>query len=185
MSRNIRSGLIQCSSTHSGDAPLAEIKEAMIAKHMGLIEEAGKQGVQALCLQEIFSSATVAGLSEYLWKLEQPAHAVANGYFIGAINRVGREQPWDMGEFYGQSYFCDPRGQIIAEASRSCGGSISPISTPPGSWRMCGFFCGTVDAGCLLSHPNRLPVLRRKGAFAREVVFVFKQATIDRVGDHD
>ncbi len=63
-------------------------------------------------------SATVAGLSEYLWKLEQPAHAVANGYFVGAINRVGHEQPWDIGEFYGTSYFCDPRGQIVAEASR-------------------------------------------------------------------
>ena len=63
-------------------------------------------------------SATVAGLSEYLWKLEQPAHAVANGYFVGAINRVGHEQPWDIGEFYGQSYFCNPRGQIIAQAPR-------------------------------------------------------------------
>lgn len=63
-------------------------------------------------------SATVAGLSEYLWKLEQPAHAVANGYFVGAINRVGSEAPWNIGEFYGQSYFCDPRGRIIAEAPR-------------------------------------------------------------------
>jgi len=63
-------------------------------------------------------SATVAGLSEYLWKLEQPAHAVANGYFVGAINRVGTEAPWNIGEFYGQSYFCDPRGQIIAEGAR-------------------------------------------------------------------
>lgn len=63
-------------------------------------------------------SATVAGLSEYLWKLEQPAHAAANGYFVGAINRVGTEAPWNIGEFYGQSYFCDPRGQIIAEGSR-------------------------------------------------------------------
>ncbi len=63
-------------------------------------------------------SATVAGLSEYLWKLEQPAHAVANGYFIGAINRVGREQPWNIGEFYGQSYFCDPRGRMLATAAR-------------------------------------------------------------------
>ena len=63
-------------------------------------------------------SATVAGLSEYLWKLEQPAHAVANGYFVGAINRVGTEAPWNIGEFYGQSYFCNPRGKIIAEASR-------------------------------------------------------------------
>jgi N-carbamoylputrescine amidase len=63
-------------------------------------------------------SATVAGLSEYLWKLEQPAHAVANGYFVGAINRVGTEAPWNIGEFYGQSYFCDPRGRFVAEASR-------------------------------------------------------------------
>ena len=59
-------------------------------------------------------SATVAGLSEYLWKLEQPAHAVANQYFVGAINRPGFEEPWRIGEFYGQSYFCDPRGQFVA-----------------------------------------------------------------------
>ncbi|MBX3271512.1 MAG: acyltransferase [Sandaracinaceae bacterium] len=63
-------------------------------------------------------SATVAGLSEYLWKLEQPAHAVANGYFLGAINRVGTEAPWNIGEFYGQSYFVNPRGQFLAEGSR-------------------------------------------------------------------
>ena len=63
-------------------------------------------------------SATVAGLSEYLWKLEQPASAVANGVFIGAINRVGSEAPWNIGEFYGQSYFVNPRGQIETIASR-------------------------------------------------------------------
>src|SRR5437867_8276274 len=63
-------------------------------------------------------SATVAGLSEYLWKLEQPAHAVANGYFVGAINRVGEEKPWSIGEFYGKSYFCNPRGKIVAQAAR-------------------------------------------------------------------
>lgn len=63
-------------------------------------------------------SATVAGLSEYLWKLEQPAHAVANGYYIAAINRIGTESPWDIGEFYGQSYFADPRGKIVKIASR-------------------------------------------------------------------
>lgn len=63
-------------------------------------------------------SATVAGLSEYLWKLEQPAHAVANVFFVGAINRVGVEAPWDMGHFYGTSYLCDPRGQLLVEGSR-------------------------------------------------------------------
>jgi beta-ureidopropionase len=80
------------------------------------------EGARALGLngaEIVFNpSATVAGLSEYLWKLEQPAHAVANGYFVGAINRVGTEAPWNIGEFYGSSYFCDPRGQIIAEGPR-------------------------------------------------------------------
>jgi N-carbamoylputrescine amidase len=63
-------------------------------------------------------SATVAGLSQYLWELEQPASAVANGYFIGAINRVGWEAPWNIGEFYGSSYVVNPRGQLEAQASR-------------------------------------------------------------------
>ncbi len=250
MARIVKAGIIQSTCTHSGDAAPAEIREAMIEKHLPMIEDAGRQGVQILCLQEIFAgpyfcaeqetrwydvtekipegptiqlmietakrlgmvlivpvyeventgvyynaaaiidadgtylgkyrknhiphchpgfwekfyfrpgnlgypvfetavgkvgiyicydrhfpdgarclglngaeivfnpSATVAGLSEHLWKLEQPAHAVANQYFIAAINRVGTEAPWNIGEFYGQSYFCDPRGQIIAEASR-------------------------------------------------------------------
>lgn len=250
MTRSVRAGLIQTSSTHAGDAPLEDIKRGMIDKTMGLLEEAGRRGVQVVCLQELFygpyfcaeqetrwyglteripqgptvqlmaetarrlgmvivapiyeedipgvyynsaavldadgtflglyrkshiphcapgfwekfyfrpgnlgypvfetavgmvgvyicydrhfpegaralglngaeivfnPSATVAGLSEYLWKLEQPAHAVANAYFVGAINRVGREQPWNIGEFYGQSYFCDPRGQFVAQGSR-------------------------------------------------------------------
>ncbi|MCB1605895.1 MAG: hypothetical protein KDI71_02815 [Xanthomonadales bacterium] len=80
------------------------------------------EGARALGLngaEIVFNpSATVAGLSEYLWKLEQPAHAVANAYFVGAINRVGTEAPWNIGEFYGQSYFCDPRGQMLAVGSR-------------------------------------------------------------------
>jgi beta-ureidopropionase len=80
------------------------------------------EGARALGLngaEIVFNpSATVAGLSEYLWTLEQPAHAAANGYFVAAINRVGTEAPWNIGEFYGSSYFCNPRGQIIAKASR-------------------------------------------------------------------
>ncbi len=71
------------------------------------------EGARALGLngaEIVFNpSATVAGLSEYLWELEQPAHA---------INRVGIEPPWKMGEFYGKSYFCDPRGRIVAQGPR-------------------------------------------------------------------
>jgi len=217
MPRIVRCGLIQARNVLGPDRSLAEIKEAMIQKHVGLIEQAAKQGTQVLCLQELAAchqmvmvvpvyeetmpgfyfntaavidadgrylgkyrkhhiphchpgfwekfyftpgdlgypvfetkyakvgvyicydrhfpegaralglngaeivfnpSATVAGLSEYLWELEQPAHAVANQYFIAAINRVGEEKPWSIGEFYGKSYFCNPRGKIVAQASR-------------------------------------------------------------------
>lgn len=250
MSRNVRCGLIQAKNEVHPERPVAEIKQAMLDKHVHYIEQAAAQGVQVLCMQEIFygpyfcaeqtnkwyesaeripdgpttqlmmelakkhqmvivvpiyeeemtgvyyntaavidadgrylgkyrkqhiphcnpgfwekyyfkpgnlgypvfktrhgtigvyicydrhfpegarllamngaeiifnPSATVAGLSEYLWKLEQPAHCVANQVFIGAINRVGTEAPWNIGEFYGQSYFCDPRGQMVKVASR-------------------------------------------------------------------
>jgi N-carbamoylputrescine amidase len=248
MTRNVRCGLIQCSNPINDESrPVAEIQKAMLDKHLPFIDEAGKRGVQILCLQEIFNgpyfcpgqdprwyeaaesvpgpltalmaeyakkyamvivvpvyereqagvyynpaavidadgkylgkyrknhipqtsgfwekyffkpgnlgypvfetryatigvyicydrhfpegarllglhgaeivfnpSATVAGLSQYLWKLEQPAHAVANGYFMGCSNRVGTEGPWNIGKFYGTSYFVDPRGNILAEAS--------------------------------------------------------------------
>ncbi|HEX9550137.1 MAG TPA: nitrilase-related carbon-nitrogen hydrolase, partial [Candidatus Limnocylindrales bacterium] len=58
-------------------------------------------------------SATSRGLSEYLWRVEQVSHALANGYFVGTINRVGVEKEIGDDDFYGQSYFVDPRGQFI------------------------------------------------------------------------
>lgn len=248
MADTVRCGLIQCSNPINDESrPVAEICEAMLQKHLPLIDEAGQKGVQILCLQEMFNgpyfcpsqdprwyesaesipgptterlaeyakkhqmviivpiyekamrgvyyntaavldadgtylgkyrkqhipqvagfwekfffkpgnggypvfqtryakigvyicydrhfpegarclglngaeivfnpSATVAGLSQYLWKLEQPAHAVANGYFVGAINRVGVEKPWEIGKFYGTSYFVNPRGEFVATGS--------------------------------------------------------------------
>src|SRR5499427_5729105 len=62
-------------------------------------------------------SATVAGLSQYLWELEQPAAAVANGCYIGAVNRVGSEGPWNIGRFYGSAYVVNPRGKLLRQAS--------------------------------------------------------------------
>ena len=57
-------------------------------------------------------SATTRGHSRYLWELEQPAAAVANEYFVGAINRVGAEDLAGT-DYYGSSYFASPRGQLI------------------------------------------------------------------------
>ena len=74
------------------------------------------EGWRALGLngaQIVFNpSATHRGLSEYIWKVEQPAAAVANIYYVGAINRVGIE-PLGENDFYGQSYFVDPEGKFV------------------------------------------------------------------------
>jgi beta-ureidopropionase len=63
-------------------------------------------------------SATKPGLSNRLWEIEQPAAAAANQYFVAANNRIGREYQ-EFGEeaveFYGSSYFADPRGNIVGE----------------------------------------------------------------------
>ena len=59
-------------------------------------------------------SATTRGHSKYLWELEQPAAAVANEYYVGAINRVGSEDLEDT-DYYGSSYFVDPRGQLVGD----------------------------------------------------------------------
>jgi beta-ureidopropionase len=76
------------------------------------------EGWRALGLggaQVVFNpSATSRGLSAYLWQLEQPAAAVANEFFIGAINRVGIE-PLGDNDFYGTSYFVDPEGKFVGE----------------------------------------------------------------------
>jgi N-carbamoylputrescine amidase len=76
------------------------------------------EGWRALGLngaQVVFNpSATSRGLSAYLWKLEQPASAVANEYYIGAINRVGIE-PLGDNDFYGTTYFVDPEGKFVGD----------------------------------------------------------------------
>ena len=78
------------------------------------------EGWRALGLggaQIVFNpSATSRGLSAYLWQLEQTSAAVANMYFVGAINRVGVE-PLGDNDFYGTSYFATPRGQILDGAA--------------------------------------------------------------------
>ncbi len=63
----------------------------------------------------LIPSATSRGLSEYLWRIEQVSHAVANGYYVGTINRVGIEADIGDDDFYGQSYFVDPRGQFVGD----------------------------------------------------------------------
>ena len=54
------------------------------------------------------------------WQTIQRSHAIANGVFVAAVNRVGYEKPVAGGdgiEFWGSSFVCDPFGTVLAEAS--------------------------------------------------------------------
>jgi beta-ureidopropionase len=65
-------------------------------------------------------SATKPGLSNRLWEIEQPAAAANNQYFIAANNRIGQEVSefgLDAPQFYGSSYFVDPRGNVVGETA--------------------------------------------------------------------
>ena len=59
-------------------------------------------------------SATSRGLSQHLWRIEQTSHAIFNTYYVGTINRVGIEE-YGENDFYGESYFCDPKGQFVGD----------------------------------------------------------------------
>jgi N-carbamoylputrescine amidase len=52
------------------------------------------------------------------WKTIQRSHAIANGIYVAAVNRIGFEGPPDKGlEFWGASFVSDPFGRVLAEAS--------------------------------------------------------------------
>jgi len=54
------------------------------------------------------------------WRTIQRSHAIANGVYVAAVNRVGHEGPVAGGiEFWGGSFVCDPFGVVLAEASRT------------------------------------------------------------------
>lgn len=119
----LRSGLYERFSFRSGSLgyPVFETAVANIGIYI-CYDRHLPEGARALELSSaeiVFNpSAVVAGLPEHLWGLEQPAHAVSNGYFVGVINRVGHEPSWDTGQLQGRSYFANPRGKILAIGSR-------------------------------------------------------------------
>jgi N-carbamoylputrescine amidase len=53
--------------------------------------------------------------SQEMWETVMRGHAIANGVFVAAANRIGAEPPLT---FYGSSFVCDPMGKILAKAGR-------------------------------------------------------------------
>jgi N-carbamoylputrescine amidase len=71
--------------------------------------------------------AEVGAAQHDAWRTIQRAHAIANGVYVGVVNRVGFETgdirgnsaPGKGLEFWGGSFFCDPFGRVLAEASQA------------------------------------------------------------------
>jgi N-carbamoylputrescine amidase len=106
----------------AGEPRLSRVQDALRDdRRLHLLRPPLPEGGRALGLHgaEIvfIPSATTSGHSDNLWNIEQTSMAIANGFFVGTNNRVGREQPWNIGEFYGSSYFCDPTGRSCRRAA--------------------------------------------------------------------
>ena len=69
MARNVLGGLIQCSNPiNDPNASVAQIRDAMFDKHLPFIDDAGKKGVQILCLQEVFNSPYFCPSMDPKWR---------------------------------------------------------------------------------------------------------------------
>src|SRR5690554_1602682 len=67
MLRTVKCALIQCSNAAATDLPIEEIKRLNIEKHLHYIEDAAKQGVQILCMQEIFTTPYFCAEQQSRW----------------------------------------------------------------------------------------------------------------------
>src|SRR5436305_12265475 len=67
MPRIVKSGLIQASNAKSPEEPLQIVKQAMVEKHVAMIGQAAEQGVQVLCLQELFYGPYFCAEQDPLW----------------------------------------------------------------------------------------------------------------------
>ncbi|HXY19240.1 MAG TPA: carbon-nitrogen hydrolase [Gemmatimonadales bacterium] len=80
------------------------------------------QGAQVLCYPTAIGwhpkeKAELGAAQLAAWQTIQRSHAIANGVFVVAVNRVGHEGPADGGlDFWGHSFVADPSGVVLAEA---------------------------------------------------------------------
>jgi len=79
------------------------------------------EGFRALALAgaELVVVPTATGPhSRSIWEIELKAAAIANSYFVAGVNRVGKEAPWNIAEFYGASLVVNPNGEVVAQGGQ-------------------------------------------------------------------
>ena len=105
MARNVLSGLIQASNPINDESrSVAEIQSAMLEKHMPMIHDAGKKGVQILCLQEIFNGPYFCPGQDKRWyDAAEPVpgptvegHSVPGGYSGQCVRPIALRQVMEV-----------------------------------------------------------------------------------------
>jgi beta-ureidopropionase len=94
------------------DTPYGRIG-IMICYDRHFPEAARALGLNGAQVVFVPTATTRRGFSRSVWESELRGHAIANGFFVGGVNRVGRELE---SEYYGASLFIDPIGQTIGQA---------------------------------------------------------------------
>src|SRR5437016_11509500 len=89
MARIVRGGLIQASNPVAGNEPVKKIKQAMIDKHIQLIAQAAKKGVQVLCMQEIFYGPYFCCEQELKWY--ESTERVPDGPTVKLMQRLAKK----------------------------------------------------------------------------------------------
>src|SRR6266446_3953371 len=89
MSRSVRGGLIQVKCDVSLEGTTADVKQRMIDKTMPLVERAGKEGVQVLCLQELFYGPYFCAEQKTRWY--ELTERVPDGPTVTLMTEVARK----------------------------------------------------------------------------------------------
>ena len=89
MARTIKCGLIQAANAAPTDAPIEEIKRANIEKHVKMIEDAAKQGVQILCMQEVFTTPYFCAEQQTRWY--EAVEKVPDGPTVKLMQEVAKQ----------------------------------------------------------------------------------------------
>jgi N-carbamoylputrescine amidase len=97
------------------DTPFGRIG-IMICYDRHFPEAARALGLNGAQVVFVPTATTRRGFSRSVWEAELRGHAIANGYFVGGVNRVGSERESD---YYGASILIDPIGQTLAQAGDS------------------------------------------------------------------
>ncbi|HEV7564188.1 MAG TPA: nitrilase-related carbon-nitrogen hydrolase [Solirubrobacterales bacterium] len=76
------------------------------------------EGPRSLALggADVVFVPTATGAGRELWDVELRAHAIANLFWVGGVNRVGRDEDGSSADFYGSSFFSAPNGEVVAAA---------------------------------------------------------------------